>query len=89
MLFGLLVRGLAVAAAAVAVTAIVIKIYGTITKDKIEQELRNRGVNEAIIEKIDNCSNQVSLKDLENGNTYEVRGDDVDYCLDEGDVIYC
>lgn len=53
MLLGFLIRS-ALLAAAVSTIAIVIR--GIITREKIQQELRNRGVEEVIIDKIDNCS---------------------------------
>lgn len=90
MLLEWIVRGLVVAAAATAVaTVITICISGMITKTKLRKALEEKGVKNALIEKVDSCTNQVSLKDLDNETRYEVKGDSVDYDVDEGDVIYC
>lgn len=86
MLLGLILKGIVVAAA---LSAIVIVVNGIITKEKIRKQLKEKGVEDAIVDKIDNCSNTVTLKDLESENTYEIRGDDIDSDIDEGDVIYC
>ena len=84
MLLGFLIRSALLAAA---VSTIAIVISGIITREKIQQELRNRGVEEAIIDKIDNCTNTVTLDELKNGNKIEVQGDGIDYSLYEGQVI--
>ena len=84
MLLGFLIRS-ALLAAAVSTIAIVIR--GIITREKIQRELRNRGVNGVIIDKIDNCTNTMTLKELENDNKIEVQGDGIDYSLYEGQVI--
>ena len=84
MLLGFLIRSALLAAA---VSTIAIVISGIITREKIQQELRNRGVEEAIIDKIDNCTNTVTLDELKNGNKIEVQGDGIDYSLYEGEEI--
>ena len=84
MLLGFLIRSALLAAA---VSTIAIVISGIITREKIQQELRNRGVNGVLIDKIDNCTNTMTLKELENDNKIEVQGDGIDYSLYEGQVI--
>ena len=84
MLLGFLIRSALLAAA---VSTIAIVISGIITREKIQQELRNRGVNGVIIDKIDNCTNTMTLKELENDNKIEVQGDGIDYSLYEGEEI--
>ncbi len=69
MLLGFLIRSALLAAA---VSTIAIVISGIITREKIQQELRNRGVNGVLIDKIDNCTNTMTLKELENDNKIEV-----------------
>ena len=68
--------------------AIVIYISGTITRSKLKEKLRENDIKDAMIEKIDNCENVVTLKDMDSDKTLEIHGDDVDYELDEGDRIY-
>lgn len=88
MLLEWIARGLIVAAATTAV-ATIIYISGMITKAKLGKVMEEKGVKNAVIEKIDSCTNQVSLKDLENGTRYEVKGDGIDCDVDEGIVISC
>ena len=77
-------------AAAVVATVVAIEIYisGTITRSKLKDKMRDNGIKDAMIEKIDNCENVVTLKDMDSDKTLEIHGDDVDYELDEGDQIY-
>ena len=44
-------------------------------------------MEEAIIDKINNCTNTMTLHDLKNGNKIEVQGDGIDYSLYEGEEI--
>ena len=77
-------------AAAVVATVVAIEIYisGTITRSKLKDKMRDNGIKDAMIEKIDYCENVVTLKDMDSDKTLEIHGDDVDYELDEGDRIY-
>ncbi len=77
-------------AAAVVATVVAIEIYisGTITRSKLKDKMRDNGIKDAMIEKIDYCENVVTLKDMDSDKTLEIHGDDVDYELDEGDQIY-
>lgn len=87
-MLGLALRVLLAAAAVAAVAAIVIYISGTITRAKLEEKLRDNGIEDAIIKAIDYCDNVVTLEDMDSDKTLEVHGDDVAYDLDEGDRIY-
>lgn len=87
-MLGFALRVLLAAAAVATVTAIVIYISGTITRSKLKEKLRENDIKDAMIEKIDNCENVVTLKDMDSDKTLEIHGDDVDYELDEGDRIY-
>lgn len=73
---------------AAAVGAIIVYVTGTINRNKIKEKMREQGVKNAIIDSINNCDNVVSLRDIENDTQYEIHGDDIDYNIDEGDVIY-
>lgn len=88
MLFGLAARILLGALAVGAVAAIVIVINGMITRSKLRDALRSKGVEDAIIKEINNCDNTITLEELNSDKKVEVRGDDIDYDLDEGDIIY-
>ena len=87
-MLGFALRVLLAAAAVATVAAIVIYISGTITRSKLKEKLRDNDIKDAMIEKIDNCENVVTLKDMDSDKTLEIHGDDVDYELDEGDQIY-
>jgi fructose-1-phosphate kinase PfkB-like protein len=86
MLLGFLIKA---AIAAAVVSAIVIYVSGKITRQKIQEELRNKNVKSAMIKAINECDNVVSLKDMDSDQEYEIHGDSVDSYLDSGDVIYC
>lgn len=87
-MLGFALRVLLAAAAVATVAAVVIYISGTITRSKLKEKLRDNDIKDAMIEKIDNCENVVTLKDMDSDKTLEIHGDDVDYELDEGDRIY-
>lgn len=87
-MLGFALRVLLAAAAVATVAAIVIYISGTITRSKLKEKLRDNDIKDAMIEKIDNCENVVTLKDMDSDKTLEIHGDDVDYELYEGDRIY-
>ena len=65
----------------------VIVISGMITKSRLKEKMREKGMKEALITEINNCTNTVKLEDLYSDDTLEIRGDEVDYELDEYDTI--
>ncbi len=81
MLLGHIILTGIVAAAAVGVIAYVIS--GMITKEKIKLKVND----DVIIKSINNCTNTITLEDLDN-QTYEVRGDSISDDLYEGQMIY-
>lgn len=88
MILGLAARILLGAMAVGAVAALVIVISGMITRSKLRDALKSNGIEDAIIKGINNCDNTITLEELNSDKTIEVRGDDIDYDLDEGDLIY-
>lgn len=87
-MLGLALRVLLAAAAVATVAAVVVYVAGTITRSKLEEKLRENGVEDAIIKAIDYCDNVVTVEDMDSDKTVEIHGDDVSYELDEGDRIY-
>lgn len=87
-MLGFALRVLLAAAAVATVAAIVVYVAGTITRRKLEEKLRENGIEDAIIKAIDYCDNVVTVEDMDSDKTVEIHGDDVDYELDEGDRIY-
>ncbi len=65
----------------------VIVISGMVTESRIKEKMRENGMKEAIITEINNCTNTVKLEDLYSDDTLEIRGDELDYELDEYDTI--
>lgn len=61
----------------------VIVISGIVTKNRIKEKLRERGLKDALITSIDSCTNTVKLEDLYSDKTLEIRGDGIDDELDE------
>lgn len=86
MLLGRILLGAACAALAASVIYICIK--GTISKQKIKEEMNNKRINKSLIQKIDNCNNTINFKDLESGTEYQISGDDIDDDIYEDEIIY-
>lgn len=87
-MLGFVLRVLLAAAAVATVAAIVVYVAGTITRSKLEEKLRENGIEDAMIKAIDYCENVVTIEDMDSDKTLEIHGDDVSYDLDEGDRIY-
>ena len=87
-MLGFVLRVLLAAAAVATVAAIVVYCAGTITRSKLEEKLRENGIEDAMIKAIDYCENVVTIEDMDSDKTLEIHGDDVSYDLDEGDRIY-
>lgn len=86
MLLARLLIGAVLGAAVVGVIAIYIS--GRITKERIKQELAQKNVQEAVITCIDNCTNVISMKDLNSDQEYEIHGDEISNDLYESQTIY-
>lgn len=80
-MLGWILLGLATAAVGVVV------ISGIVSKSRIREKMRDRGMKEALITEINNCTNTVKLEDLYSEKTLEIRGDDLDYELEEYDTV--
>ena len=80
-MLGWILLGLATAAVGVVV------ISGIVNKSRIREKMREKGMEEALITEINNCTNTVKLEDLYTDETLEIRGDDLDSDLDEYDTI--
>ena len=87
-MLGFVLRVLLAAAAVATVAAIVVYVAGTVTRSKLEEKLRENGIEDAMIKAIDYCENVVTIEDMDSDKTLEIHGDDVSYDLDEGDRIY-
>ena len=80
-MLGWILLGLATAAVGVLV------ISGIVSKSRIREKMRDHGMKEALFTEINNCTNTVKLEDLCSDKTLEIRGDDLDYELEEYDTI--
>lgn len=67
-------------------TYIVVK--GIINKKKIVAAMLKEEIKRAIIRTVDRSENVVKLEDLTSDKVLELRGDDIDSEIREGDVIY-
>ena len=88
MLLGLGLKILLAAAAVGTVAAIVVYVKGSINRSKLQQKAQAQNINKFIIKEIDRCNNVVKFEDMYSDKEVEVRGDDVDWDIDEGDIIY-
>ena len=80
-MLGWILLGLATAAVGVIV------ISGMVTKKRIQEKMREKGMREALITEINNCTNTVKREALDSEDTMEIRGDELDYELSEYDTI--
>ena len=87
-MLGLALRVLLAAAAVATVAAVVIYVSGKITRSKLQEKLRDQGMKDSLIYRIDRCNNIVNLKNMDSDQEIEIHGDDVDYELNEGERIY-
>ena len=71
----------------VGVAVISLVVCGIITRYKLKMTLGQQGIKQAVINAVDTCSNVVTLTDLENRNTIQIRGDGVSYDVRQNDVI--
>ncbi|MCM1251674.1 MAG: hypothetical protein NC321_02550 [Clostridium sp.] len=81
-MLGWILLGIATAAVGVVI------ISGIVTKNRIKEKLRERGIKEAMITEINKCTNTVKLEELGSEKIIEIRGDDLDSELDEYDTIF-
>lgn len=81
-MLGWILLGLATAAVGVII------ISGMVTKARIKEKMKERGIEMAMITAINNCTNTVKLEELGSDKTIEIRGDDLDSELDEYDTIF-
>lgn len=73
-------------AAGFAATAAVIYI-AEITIRAIRKKMLERKFKTAMVKKVDTCKNQVTLKDLETGETLEIQGDSISDDIRQGMTI--
>lgn len=81
-MLGWILLGLATAAVGVVI------ISGMVTKSRIKEKLRERGMKTAMITMINTCTNTVKLEELSSDRTIEIRGDDLECDLDEYETIF-
>lgn len=68
---------LAAAAAAIFGAVVAIAIKGVIDKRKIQNILREKNFQEAIVKAIEQSNNAVTLEELENHQTIKIRGNGI------------
>lgn len=60
-----------------------------VTIELLQDAMRERGVESAVVEQIDRCNNRVKLRDLEDSwYTFTVEGDEVSDEIYHGQTIY-
>ena len=85
-MLGRLLWGLLAAAVVGGVAAYVVK--GIIDKRKIQEAMRDKGVQEAIVDTVYRSAKKVKLKDVRRGSTFEITGDGISNEISEGMRIY-
>ena len=71
----------------VGAAVITLVVCGWITRQKIREVLAERGIKRALVNAANSCTNVVTLTDLENRNTIEIKGDGISYDVRENDII--
>lgn len=79
--------GAAVLIGGAAVAAVYV-IKGVINKYTIQQTMRDKDIQEAIIENVYRSAKKVKLKDVRRGSSFEITGDKISDKISEGMKIY-
>lgn len=68
---------------------IYIVICGKITRPKLKEALKKKGISATVIRKVDRCENRMTLQDLKNcERKIEIRGDGMTKDLEEGEIVF-
>ena len=88
-MLGRILLGLAtIAVGALAVSLIVKTVRGIINKRKVENLARSENMRRVIIDSVNRTTNRVKITDLDSKRQMQIDGDDIDYDIYEGEVIY-
>ena len=63
-------------------------VKGIIDKRKIQEAMRDKGIQEGIIESVYRSAKKVKLKDVKRGSSIEIEGDGISSEIHEGMRIY-
>ena len=63
-------------------------IKGIIDKRKIQEAMRDKGIQEGIIESVYRSAKKIKLKDVKRGSSIEIEGDGISSEIHEGMRIY-
>ena len=74
------------AAAAVAIGVVIIN--GIITANRIKETMRNNNLKSAMISKINQCDNIITIEDMDSDEKLDIVGDGISDDIDEYDIIY-
>jgi hypothetical protein len=77
----------AIVAVGVIAGIMVYKVKGKIDRDRLKEIAIQQVMERVIVQKVDLCENRVKFKDLISNKAVEVRGDDIDDSLYEGEII--
>ena len=81
MLLGLLLGALAVG-------IVICYVVGNITVANTKEQMAIQGMKQGMIEKIDRCTNQITVKDFLSGDRIKIEGDGISDELYRGQRIY-
>ena len=71
----------------IGIAAVGLIIYGIVDKQNIKRKLQDQGIKRAIVTAVDNCSNVVSLSDLDSNKKIEIRGESISKDIKKDTII--
>ena len=88
MFLGRLLIGLAAAALGAVAVAVTVKcIKGVLDKNRLKNLAMQDGINQALVDSIERCSNKVTLKDLNSNKKVTYQGDSISRDVKAGIII--
>lgn len=63
-------------------------ISGILNRNRLEEIMKEEEISSALVTMIDQCSNQVSIRDLDTDEEYTYQADEIADDINEDDVIY-
>lgn len=63
-------------------------IDGILDRNRLKEIMEEKEISSALVTMIDECSNQVSIKDLDTDEEYTYQADEIANDINEDDVIY-
>lgn len=77
-----------IGAALLGTAVIAVKVYGVITKKKIQEAMLKKGIYNAITREVDQCSNTINLDEINGRKKLQIQGDGIADDIRPGQKIH-